>query len=251
MHAAAFVPHPVQSLFQGCVMITLDIFSDPVCPWCMIGKANLDRALERFGDHPFRVEWHPYQLNPAMPREGVDHAEFLEKVFTSQMQAAKALVAARDAAERAGIVINFEKIKRQPNTLDAHRLIHWAGLEGRQNAVVSALFKAHFQEGRDIGNPKVLSAIAGACGMDADMVARLLATDSDANDLFARDLDARHKGVSAVPTFLIAREYVVSGAQSVAWWIDLMNELVEKLGEVDDQPEDAEIISQTPPRHDS
>ena len=199
-------------------MITLDIFSDPVCPWCYIGKANLDRALESIGDHPFRVEWHPFQLNPDLPRTGADRRAYLEAKFGGKANAARAYAQVMQAGEQAGVEINIERIERQPNTLDAHRLIHWAGLEGRQNAVVTGLFRAYFRDGRDIGNADVLSDIGAAAGMDRAMVARLLATDADRDDLAARDADARAKGVRAVPTFLIARQYVVSGAQPPELW---------------------------------
>ena len=199
-------------------MITLDIFSDPVCPWCYIGKANLDRALEAIGDHPFRVEWHPFQLNPDMPRTGADRRAYLEAKFGGKANAARAYAQVMQAGEQAGVEINIERIERQPNTLDAHRLIHWAGLEGRQNAVVNGLFRAYFRDGRDIGDAAVLSDIGAAAGMDRAMVARLLATDADRDDLAARDADARAKGVRAVPTFLIARQYVVSGAQPPELW---------------------------------
>lgn len=199
-------------------MITLDIFSDPVCPWCYIGKANLDRALESIGDHPFRVEWHPFQLNPDMPRAGADRRAYLEAKFGGKQNAARAYAQVMQAGEQAGVEINIDRIERQPNTLDAHRLIHWAGLEGRQNAVVSGLFRAYFRDGQDIGNADTLADIGAAAGMDRAMVARLLATDADHDDLAARDADARAKGVRAVPTFLIARQYVVSGAQPPELW---------------------------------
>ena len=199
-------------------MITLDIFSDPVCPWCYIGKANLDRALESIGDHPFRVEWHPFQLNPDMPRAGADRRAYLEAKFGGKQNAARAYAQVMQAGEQAGVEINIDRIERQPNTLDAHRLIHWAGLEGRQNAVVSGLFRAYFRDGQDIGNADTLADIGAAAGMDRAMVARLLATDADRDDLAARDADARAKGVRAVPTFLIARQYVVSGAQPPELW---------------------------------
>ena len=113
-----------------------------------------------------------------------------------------------------------------PNTLDAHRLIHWAGLEGRQTAVQSALMRAVFREGRDIGDCAVLAAIAGAAGMDEAMVARLLASDADRDDIVARDTDARRKGVNAVPTFLVARQYVVQGAQPPDVWSRVIDELM-------------------------
>jgi len=212
-------------------MVTLDIFSDPVCPWCMIGKAYLDRALEKVGDHPFRIEWHPFMLNPDIPVQGVDRRDFLEAKFGGQMEAAKAYTRVMEAATFAGVEFNLEKMRVQPNTLNAHRLIHWAGLEGCQTAVVSALFKAYFRDGLDIGNSEVLADLAAAAGMDRAATLRLLASDADREDIFSRAMDARRKGVQSVPSFLIAREYVVTGAQPVETWISIAEEIAEKLRE--------------------
>lgn len=212
-------------------MVTLDIFSDPVCPWCMIGKAYLDRALEKLGDHPFHIEWHPFLLNPELPAEGVDRRDYLEEKFGGQMEAAKAYTRVMEAATFAGVEFNLEKMTRQPNTLDAHRLIHWAGLEGRQTAVVSALFKAYFRDGQDIGQPQVLADIAASQGMDREATLRLLASDADRSDIYARAMDARRKGVQSVPGFLIAQQYMVSGAQPVETWMQIAQEIAEKLAE--------------------
>ncbi len=129
------------------------------------------------------------------------------------------------AAREAGVEIDFAAMKRMPNTMDAHRLIHWAGLEGRQTAVKSALMRAFFREGRDIGDAETLVSIAGACGLDEPVIARLLASDADRDDIAARDMDARRKGVNAVPTFLIARQYVVQGAQPPEVWTQVIEEL--------------------------
>ncbi|AZB55412.1 DsbA family oxidoreductase [Cereibacter sphaeroides] len=206
-------------------MIRLDIFSDPVCPWCYIGKAHLDRALETRPDHPFLIEWHPFQLNPDMPPEGMDRRSYLETKFGGRQAAVEAYAPVQAAAEAAGLEIDFSAIERTPNTLDAHRLIHWAGLEGRQAAVVSALFRGYFREGLDIGVPEVLADIAGRCGMDRALTLRLLSSDADREDLAARDADARAKGVRAVPTFLVARRHVVPGAQPVELWQQVIDEL--------------------------
>ena len=206
-------------------MIRLDIFSDPVCPWCYIGKAHLDRALAAHPEHPFEIEWHPFQLNPDMPRDGVDRAAYLEQKFGGRAKAAAIYARVEQAAHDAGVEIDFAAMKRMPNTMDAHRLIHWAGIEGRQTAVKSALMRAFFREGRDIGDAATLVAIAGACGMDEAVVARLLASDADRDDIAARDLDARQKGVNAVPTFLIARQYAVQGAQPPEVWARIVEEL--------------------------
>lgn len=208
-------------------MIRLDIFSDPVCPWCYLGKANLDRALEAAPSHPFRVEWHPFQLNPDMPREGVVKRDYLAERFGGEKQVETIHDRLRQIAAQNGVALDPDVPKRIPNTLDAHRLIHWAGLEGRQTPVVAALFRAYWKEGRDIGNPGVLADIAGAEGMDRAVTLRLLESDADADDIRARDEDARRKGVSAVPTFLIAQQYVVSGAQPPDVWAKVIAELAE------------------------
>jgi predicted DsbA family dithiol-disulfide isomerase len=131
-------------------------------------------------------------------------------------------------AKQAGVDMDPDKPQRLPNTLNAHRLIHWAGLEGRQTAMVSALFKAYWRDGRDIGDAQVLAEIAAAVGLDGAAIARLLASDADADDIAARDADARKKGVTAVPTFLIAQQYVVSGAQPPEVWGQVIEELVAK-----------------------
>ncbi len=212
-------------------MIRLDIFSDPVCPWCLIGKANLDRAMESRPNHVFQVQWHPFQLNPDMPKEGVGHVDYLAAKFGSREKAIQAMLQVAEHAKKAGAEIDMEKVTRLPNTLDAHRLIHWAGIEGRQTAMVARLFKAHWREGADIGEAATLARLAGEVGMNAAAVARLLATDADADDIRARDMDARQKGVTAVPTFLIAQQYVVSGAQPVEMWQQVIDELAEKIAQ--------------------
>jgi len=209
-------------------MIKLDIFSDPVCPWCLIGKAMLDRALEGAPDHPFQIEWHPFQLNPDLPAGGADRRAYLEAKFGGQMNAVQVYARVMQAAEDAGVEINLDRIERQPNTLDAHRLIHWAGLEGRQTAVVSALFRAYFRDGRDIGDAGTLADIGESAGMDRALTARLLATDADRDLIAARDRHARERGIDAVPTYLIANRYVVPGAQPVRLWQQVMDEIAAK-----------------------
>ena len=209
-------------------MVRLDIFSDPVCPWCYIGKGLLDRALEGKPEHPFTIEWHPFQLNPDMPPEGADRAAYLEAKFGGSERAAQIAYRVQEAARLAGLGIDFDAMKRIPNTLDAHRLIHWAGLERRQGAMVSRLFRAYFREGRDIGDAATMAALAGDAGLDPVVTARLLASDADRDEIAARDTHARSRGVAAVPTFLIANQYALSGAQPVALWIQVIDEIVGK-----------------------
>ncbi|MCJ8139667.1 DsbA family oxidoreductase [Falsirhodobacter halotolerans] len=205
--------------------IPLDIFSDPVCPWCFIGKANLTRALEQRPGHPFRIEWHPYQLHPDMPSEGMDRAEWFETRFGDRARAVSLAASVEAAAQDAGIIIDIAAATRMPNTLDAHRLIHWAGLEGRQMAVVDRLFKAYFQDGLDISDHDVLARIGASVGMDEGVLRRLLESEADRDDLRARDADARDKGVSAVPTFLLDRQFVLAGAQPVDQWLAILDDI--------------------------
>jgi len=206
-------------------MVKLDILSDPICPWCYIGKANLDRALEAAGDNPFEVEWHPFQLNPDMPEGGMDRREYLELKFGGRDKAIEVYARVEEAAKAAGLDIDFAGIKRTPNTLNAHRLIHWAGVEGRQTPVVAALFRAYFKEGRDIGDIEVLADIADAAGLDAAMVRQLLQGDSDAEDIRSRDAWAREKGVTGVPTFVVGQQHAVPGAQPPELWAQVIGEI--------------------------
>ena len=205
--------------------IKLDIMSDPICPWCYIGKAHLHRALESEPDHPFAIEWHPFQLNPDMPAEGMDRRAYLEGKFGGKEGAVRAYAPVVEHAEKAGLKINFEAMQRTPNTLNAHRLIHWAGIEGRQTAAVSALFKAYFVDARDIGDAEVLADIADGIEMDASVVTRLLATDEDMEDIRKRDAHSREMGINSVPTFIVGGRHAVPGAQPPELWKKVLAEL--------------------------
>lgn len=210
-------------------MVKLDIISDPICPWCYIGKTNLDRALEQTPDHPFTIEWHPFQLNPTMPAGGMDRREYLEGKFGGKDGAVQAYAPVVQAAEAAGLSIDFEGMKRTPNTIDAHRLIHWAGIEGRQSFVVQRLFEAYFRDARDIGDHDVLCDVADGCEMDAAMVGKLLASTSDADDIRNRDTHSREMGIGSVPTFIVANQHAVPGAQPTDMWIKVLGEIMQQI----------------------
>lgn len=212
-------------------MVKLDIISDPICPWCYIGKANLNAALAQFPDHPFTIEWHPFQLNPEMPAGGMDRKTYLETKFGGKAAAAKAYAPVVAHAENAGLTINFEMMQVTPNTIDAHRLIHWAGIEARQLLVVDLLFKAYFVEGRDIGSHEVLADIADMAEMDAGLITRLLASDADIADIRARDAHSRDMGISAVPTFVVANQHAVPGAQPTDLWVKVIGDIIAQIGD--------------------
>jgi predicted DsbA family dithiol-disulfide isomerase len=210
-------------------MVKLDIISDPICQWCYIGKTHLDQALLQFPDHPFVIEWHPFQLNPDMPAEGMDRRAYLETKFGGKEGAVRAYAPVAEHADKAGAVINLEAIHRTPNTIDAHRLIHWAGIEQRQSLVVDLLFKAYFVEGRDISDHEVLADIADSAEMDAALVTRLLGSDADAEDIRARDAHSRKMGVTAVPTFIVAHKHAIPGAQPPETWVNVIQEIMEQI----------------------
>ncbi|MEX0284539.1 MAG: DsbA family oxidoreductase [Paracoccaceae bacterium] len=205
--------------------VRLDIMSDPICPWCYIGKTQLDRALAETPDHPFVIEWHPFQLNPDMPAEGMDRRAYLERKFGGKEGAMRAYAPVVEHAEAAGLKIDFEGMQRTPNTIDAHRLIHWAGIEQKQNEAVDALFDAYFVQARDIGDHEVLADVADAIGMDASVVLRLLSSDSDAEDIRQRDAHSRQMGVNSVPTFIVAQAHAVPGAQPPELWKRVIEEI--------------------------
>ncbi|MGG7567941.1 DsbA family oxidoreductase [Rhodovulum sp. DZ06] len=206
-------------------MITLDVISDPICPWCYIGKTQLDRALAARPDHPFDVFWRPYQLNPDMPREGMDRRAYLSAKFGGDEKAAEVYAAVEAAAAEAGLKIDFSKIDRTPNTLDAHRLIRWARVEEVQGKVVDELFRRNFEDGEDISDPAVLCAAAAAAEMDADLVATLLASDADLQEVRDEDAQAREIGVRRVPTFIVNEQYALQGAQPPEIWAKAIEEL--------------------------
>ena len=211
-------------------MVKLDIFSDPICPWCYIGKSYLDRALGKVRNHPFNIQWHPFQLNPEMPIEGLDRKKYLETKFGSRDLAVKAYTPVLEHANLAGLNLKLEDIAKTPNTLSSHRLILWAWQEGVQNAVVSALFKAYFVEGRDIGKNAVLVDIAHHAGISGDLVSRLLAGKNDLEKVIELDKAARKMGVNSAPTFILNGKHVITGAQNVEFWSNRIIEVKDNIG---------------------
>ena len=210
-------------------MVQLDIISDPICPWCYIGKTLLDRALAERPRHPFTFQWQPFQLNPDMAPDGMDRKDYLEAKFGGRDGAAKAYAPVLERAHEAGLDIDFSAIGRVPNTLDAHRLIHWAGIEDRQMPVAMALFRAYFDDGRDIGDKEVLADIADSVGMDAGVVMKLLKSDADIKDIRKKDRQFREMGISGVPTFIVAGKHAVPGCQPTDLWIKVIDEINEQL----------------------
>lgn len=212
-------------------MITLDIVSDPICPWCYIGKANFDRAVETTGVQPFDIFWRPFQLNPDMPQGGVDRRAYLEKKFGPE-KATRVYAQIEEQAKSAGLDLRFDLIERTPNTFDAHRLIRWSRTTGAQTALVSQLFARYFERGEDIGDRDLLLEAGVSVGMERDVVQRLFDGDADRELLETEEATAREIGVNGVPTFIVAGKHVVTGAQPPELWTSVLEELAAKQTEM-------------------
>jgi predicted DsbA family dithiol-disulfide isomerase len=194
--------------------VRIDIVSDAICPWCYIGKRQLERALATLETEALRfsVHWNPFQLNPDMPKEGRDRIAYRVQKFGSAERARELDQRVADAAANVGLSFRQDLMLRTPNTLDAHRLIWLAVREGVQDAVVEALFIAYFTQGRDVGDHAVLADCAAAGGMDRARVADFLAGDTAAKEMLAADRAAREAGVSGVPSFFLDGYGLYSGA---------------------------------------
>ena len=199
-------------------MIQLDIYSDPICPWCYIGKIHLERALETLNENPFNIKWHPFQLNPEMPKNGMDRKKYLEQKFGSISGFASAYRPVIEHTKNFNIDLKLDKIQTTPNTMNAHRIINWAVLEDCQNKIVSELFKAYFVNGLDLGNNNILAKLASKYFMDEKSILRLLNSDNDISKIIDKDRTARRMGIKAVPMFIVADQYAVSGAQTADLW---------------------------------
>ena len=194
---------------------TITVISDAICPWCFIGKRQLERALAILAadqGQEFAVAWYPYQLNPDMPVEGVERAAYRAAKFGSVERGREIDARVGQAGAAVGIDFNFPAMRRTPNTVAAHRVIRAAGAGGRQNAVVERLFTAYFLEGQDIGDPEVLAACDAEAGGDAAATRAMLASDAHRAEVLAEDNAARRAGISGVPSFVLANHVLFSGA---------------------------------------
>ena len=170
----------------------------------------------------------------------MDRKFYLESKFGGQLKAVQAYLPVTEWAEKAGLELNLESIARTPNTLDAHRLIHWAGIEGLQIEVVSKLFTSYFTDGLDLGKHSVLANVASSVGMNRQMVLNLLESDADIKDIQARDGQFRNMGISGVPCFIVDGRHVVQGSQPSELWLNVIDEVMEKLA----NPESSEAVNQ-------
>ncbi len=195
--------------------ISIEIYSDIVCPWCYIGKRRVEQALERIRERYAATMpvWRAFQLNPDLPAEGVVRKDYVEQKFGGAQRAKDIYARVTGAGASVGITFAFERIERQPNTINAHRLIRYAGAHDMQDAVVEALFRAFFLDVRDIGDMAALADVAVESGLNREAVQRYLQSTEGADEVRSEDASARQLGISGVPFFVFAGKYAVSGAQ--------------------------------------
>jgi predicted DsbA family dithiol-disulfide isomerase len=193
--------------------LQIDIVSDVVCPWCYIGKRRIENALALAPDVPVEINWRPFFLNSWVPREGISRDEYLTAKFGSPEVYKGIAGRVVDAAREDGLTYRPDLVKRQPNTTDCHRLIHWADAIGKSAEMKQLLMELYFRDGGDLTDTGVLVQAAADCGLDTDAVRKRLATDEDVALISAQAKDASDKGISGVPTFVFAHKYAVSGAQ--------------------------------------
>lgn len=200
----------------------IDIISDVVCPWCYVAKRQLEQALAQRPGLQAQIRWFPYQLHPEAPAEGYPYRETIERKYGRQtIDALFARIAAAGAA--VGLELHLERIARGANTLDAHRLIDWARAEGRDDAMVEALFRAYFRDGRDLGDRATLAAIAGEAGLDGAVIAARLAGPEGRAEVLDRIRYSRDQGVTGVPFFVFDGKLSLSGAQGEETFLLLLD----------------------------
>ncbi len=191
----------------------IDIYSDPICPWCYIGKRRLERALGLREEHKPRIRWRAFQLNPDMPEGGMERAQYLALKFGGADRAGQLYDNIRRVGETVGIEFAFDRIARTPNTIQAHRLIRYASGTPYSDAIIEALFRCYFVEGGEIENSESLVALAVEAGLDAETIAAYMTGDENLDEVRREDGSARRLGIQGVPCFIINNQYALSGAQ--------------------------------------
>ena len=204
-------------------MIYVDIVSDTICPWCYIGKRRFERALDISGRNDVAISWRPFQLNPDMPPEGMTRDDYVRAKFGGGDRPRQIYQAIAESGREAGIEFQFSRIRRTPNTVLSHRLIHWSAKQERQDEVVAELFRAYFEDGLDIGHLEVLADCARRAGLDEQLAHKYLQGDEGRQEVVASDVYARRLGINGVPCFIVNRKYAVSGAQPPSAFVEVFN----------------------------
>ena len=226
-NSARTAPTSSQIGHAGKQVFEVEVVSDVICPWCYVGKRRLEKAITLLGpEAKVTVTWRPFQLNPSMPKAGMDRNEYRIAKFGSleRSQALDARLTAEGASE--GIEFHLDRIRRTPNTLDSHRLIWFAQKHGKGDAVVEALFNAYFMDGVDVGERKNLVSIAAATGIEEAQADRLMATDEGLREVVAEEEQFKAMGIDGVPGFIVNSRFLFSGAAEPQVMIEAFEEAV-------------------------
>ncbi|QDG75854.1 DsbA family oxidoreductase [Labrenzia sp. PHM005] len=208
-------------------VLQIDIVSDVVCPWCIVGFKQLEQAIQQVGVTA-AIKWHPFELNPDMVEEGENLREHIMRKYGStaeQSQSARDRLAA--LGSELGFEFRFSDDSRMVNTFKAHQLIHWAGPEGKEHPLKMALFEAYFRDGKDLNNNEVLADIAGSIGLDWDEALKVLNENRFAEDIRQEEEFWRQNGIQGVPAVIFDRRHLITGAQGVDNYASILKQLVE------------------------
>ena len=193
--------------------LLIEVVYDLVCPWCYLGVRRLFRTMRRRPDLMFDLSWRPFLLNPDMPRAGMARSDYVIRKFGGEDRARRLYASITEIGAGEGIEFRFDRIRRTPSSVDAHRLVRWSALYGRSSEVAEALFAAHFADGHDIGDHTVLRDVAAAIGLDSASAMAFLRSDDDVDAVHADNLRAHRLGINGVPCFVVAGRHAIAGAQ--------------------------------------
>ena len=203
----------------------IDVFSDPVCPWCFVGKRRFEAAAAERPGLDLRLRWRCFQLNPDMPAEGMERQAYLQAKFGGAAGAAQVYERVAEAGRSVGIDFAFDRIRRTPNTVQAHRLLRLAQQPevDRADALSDALFAAYFLDGEDIGDREVLAEVAQQAGIDREEAAHFLAGDHERSSVLQEDAAGRRAGIQGVPCFIVGGRYAIAGAHEPAALLEALD----------------------------
>ncbi len=193
--------------------LTVEVVHDLVCPWCYLGTRRLVRTVRRRPDLLVELVWRPFLLNPDMPRLGMARSDYVVRKFGGEDRARRLYGSIAEIGRAEGVPFRFDRVRRTPSSVDAHRLVRWAARYGRADEVVEALFAAHFADGRDIGDIDMLSDIAASCGLDPAQALNMLAGDAELEGVHSDNLRAHRLGINGVPCFVVGGRHAIAGAQ--------------------------------------
>ena len=209
--------------------LKIDIVSDVVCPWCVIGFINLQKAIKELKDQiEFEINWKPYELHPEIPQNGYDKKLYLQQKFGDLSGRQSPYKQIEEIGDSLGFEFNFSKTERIPNTFNAHRLLWKAKKEGLQTELSEALFKAYFTDGRDVGSVEVLSDIANEIGMDKEKIKKFLISKEGGQETADEEMSFIEKSIGAVPTYFINNKYIIQGGQEPETFVSFLNKILMK-----------------------